>query len=121
MKINIFLQSDSQIEPLSHADVAPVSGSSNLPEPVYFERVQLSSLAVSLESLLPDFLECSSTRQYSSSISPIDGVRVPSCRSSETVSSSAGVRLFGVWPLLAELIGGGLGCVLGGFPRSVGR
>lgn len=57
------------------------------PENVYFERLQLSKVAVSLESLLLEFLDRSSTRSYSSSISPMDGVRLPSCCLLESMST----------------------------------
>lgn len=89
---------------------------------VYFERLQLSSLAVSFESLLPEPLDRSSTRPYSSSISPIDGVRAPpsSCSSALTASVPE-AWCFGTLSLPRALVGGGLGWVLGGFPRSVDR
>lgn len=88
----------------------------------YFERIQLSTLAVSLDSLLPEFLDRSSTRPYSSSISPMDGVRAPLSRcSSASTSSVPETWGFGTMALQLTLVGGGLGWVLGGFPRSVDR
>lgn len=81
----------------------------------------LRRVAISLESLLPEFLDRSSTRPYSSSISPMDGVQVPSCCPSESTPSVPDPWLLAVLPLLESLVGGGLGWVLGGSPRSVER
>lgn len=86
----------------------------------YFERLQLSMIAVSLDCLLLEFLDRSSTRPYPFSISPMDGVRVPSCCPSESVSTVPDPLFFVVLPLLEALVGG-LGWLLGGFPSSVDR
>lgn len=89
---------------------------------IYLERIQLSTLAVSLDSLLPEFLDRSSIRPYSSSISPMDGVRAPPSRcSSASTASVPDAWCFGTMALPLTLVGGGLGWVLGGFPRSVER
>lgn len=87
---------------------------------VYFERVNLSMAAVSFDSLLPELLDRSSTRPYSSSISPMEGVRAPS-RSSASASCAAEGWCLGCLPQLEAVAGGGLAWALGGFPRSADR